>query len=106
MGSTRAARGHGPTEVCLERETRMWNSFRTDTEGGIVAGVSMMTGGGGNPIHTYIARPDGGGPYPGVVMTHHVPGWDESYREFARRSAEQGFISIVPNLFGQLGQGP
>jgi carboxymethylenebutenolidase len=83
----------------------MWNAFRTDTLGGIVAGVSMMTGGSGNQIHTYIARPDGAGPYPGVVMLHHAPGWDEYYREFARRFAEHGFIAIVPNLFEQFGQG-
>src|SRR5262252_1451277 len=82
-----------------------WNNFSTDTLGGIVAGVSMMTGGNGSEIHTYIARPDGTGPYPGVVMTHHLPGWDEFYREFARRFAEHGFIAIVPNLFEQFGQG-
>ena len=83
----------------------MWNSFRTDAEGGIVAGVSLMTGGSGDQIHTYIARPDGAGPYPGVVMTHHLPGWDEFYREFARRFAEHGFIAIVPNLYEQFGHG-
>jgi carboxymethylenebutenolidase len=82
-----------------------WNNFRTDTLGGIVAGVSLMTGGSGSQIHTYIARPDGSGPYPGVVMTHHLPGWDEFYREFARRFAEHGYIAIVPNLFEQFGQG-
>src|SRR5262252_3706041 len=82
-----------------------WNNFSTDTLGGIVAGVSLMTGGTGSQIHTYIARPDGPGPYPGVVMTHHLPGWDEYYREFARRFAEHGYIAIVPNLFEQFGHG-
>jgi carboxymethylenebutenolidase len=83
----------------------MWNAFRTDTLGGIVAGVSMMPGGNGSEIHTYIARPDGSGPYPGVVMMHHAPGWDEFYREFARRFAAHGYIAIVPNLYEQFGQG-
>jgi len=83
----------------------MWNAFRTDTLGGIVAGVSMMNGGNGSQIHTYIARPDGDGPYPGVVMVHHAPGWDEFHREFARRFAAHGFIAIVPNLYEQFGQG-
>jgi carboxymethylenebutenolidase len=82
-----------------------WNNFSTDTLGGIVAGVSLMTGGNGGQIHTYIAKPDGAGPYPGVVMTHHAPGWDEYYREFARRFAEHGYIAIVPNLFEQFGHG-
>jgi carboxymethylenebutenolidase len=83
----------------------MWNAFRTDAEGGIVAGVSLMTAGGGDQIHTYIARPDGAGPYPGVVMIHHAPGWDEFYREFARRFAEHGYIAIVPNLYERFGHG-
>jgi carboxymethylenebutenolidase len=52
----------------------MWNTFNTGTEGGMVAGVSTITGGGGDPIHAYIARPDGPGPYPGVVLDHNGPG--------------------------------
>lgn len=83
----------------------MWNTFRTDAEGGIVAGASLMTGGGGDQIHTYIARPDGAGPYPGVVMMHHAPGWDEFYREFARRFAEHGYIAMVPDLYERFGHG-
>ena len=83
----------------------MWNNFRTDQEGGMVAGVSKITGGGGDQIHAYIARPDGAGPYPGVVLLHHMPGWDEYYREFARRFAEHGFIAIVPNLYERYGHG-
>ncbi|MGE3269759.1 MAG: dienelactone hydrolase family protein [Chloroflexota bacterium] len=82
-----------------------WNDFQTDTLSSMVAGVSMMTGGAGSEIHAYIARPDGEGPYPGVVLIHHVPGWDEFYREFARRFAEHGYIAIVPNLFEQYGHG-
>jgi carboxymethylenebutenolidase len=82
-----------------------WNSFNTATEGGMVAGVSKIAGGGGDMINAYIARPDGPGPYPGVVLLHHVPGWDEFYREFARRFAEHGFIAIAPNLFDRFGQG-
>jgi carboxymethylenebutenolidase len=83
----------------------MWNAFRTDAIGGMVAGVELMTGGGGDEIHTYIARPSGEGPYPGVVLLHHAPGWDEFYREFARRFAEHGYIAIAPNLYERFGHG-
>ncbi len=82
-----------------------WDSFNTATEGGMVAGVSKITGGGGDMINAYIARPDGPGPYPGVVLIHHVPGWDEFYREFSRRFAEHGFIAICPNLYERFGHG-
>src|SRR4051794_9058799 len=83
----------------------MWDAFRTDTEGGMVAGVQWITGGGGDQIHAYIARPDGAGPYPGVVLIHHAPGWDEFYREFTRRFGEHGFIAICPNLYERYGHG-
>jgi carboxymethylenebutenolidase len=71
----------------------------------MVAGVSMMKGYNDDDIHTYIARPDGSGPYPGVVFTHHAPGWDEFHREMARRFAEHGFIAVVPNMYERFGQG-
>jgi carboxymethylenebutenolidase len=83
----------------------MWNTFSTDVERFMTAGVLRMTGGGGDEIHAYIARPDGEGPYPGVVMVHHAPGWDEFYREFARRFAEHGYIAIVPDLYERYGHG-
>src|SRR6476646_6402447 len=82
-----------------------WNQFRTDAEGGMVAMNTRITGGGGDTIHAYIARPDGAGPYPGVVLLHHAPGWDEYYREFTRRFAEHGFIAICPNLYERYGHG-
>ena len=82
-----------------------WNNFRTDVEGGMVAMNTTITGGAGSPIHAYIAKPDGPGPYPGVVLLHHVPGWDEFYREFSRRFAEEGFIAVCPNLYEKFGHG-
>jgi carboxymethylenebutenolidase len=82
-----------------------WNQFRTDAEGGMVAMNTKITGGSGDMIHAYIAKPDGPGPYPGVVLIHHVPGWDEFYREFTRRFAEHGYIAVCPNLYEKFGHG-
>jgi carboxymethylenebutenolidase len=83
----------------------MWNGFRTDELGGMVAGVSMIAGGGGDQIHAYIARPDGAGPYPGVVLMHHLGGWDEFHRELSRRFAEHGYIANCPNQYERYGHG-
>jgi len=82
-----------------------WNQFDTQAEGGMACGVSKMAGANGDSIHAYIARPDGAGPYPGVVLICHAPGWDEYYREFSRRFAEHGFIAIAPNIFDRVGGG-
>ncbi|MDP8924836.1 MAG: dienelactone hydrolase family protein [Chloroflexota bacterium] len=83
----------------------MWNTFRTDVEQGIVAGITSIAGGGGDSIHAYVARPDGPGPYPGVVLVHHLPGWDEFYQEFTRRFANHGLSAICPDLYCRDGHG-
>src|SRR5258707_11920665 len=38
----------------------------------------------GDLIDAYLARPSGPGPHPGVVVIHHMPGWDEATKEIAR----------------------
>ena len=42
---------------------------------------------------------------PGMVLIHHLPGWDELYREFTRRFAHHGFVTISPNLYYRDGHG-
>ena len=41
-----------------------------------------LKGDGGTPITAYTAKPEGKGPFPGVVLIHHLPGWSELYIEF------------------------
>jgi carboxymethylenebutenolidase len=55
-------------------------------------------GHGGDAIPAYLARPLGGGPHPGIVVIHHMPGWDEATWEIARRFAAHGYIAVCPNL--------
>ena len=52
----------------------------------------------GDEIDAYLAQPFGAGPYPGVVIIHHMPGWDESHKEIARKFAHHGYVAICPNL--------
>jgi carboxymethylenebutenolidase len=83
----------------------MWNAFRTDEHDSIHAEVTIVPGGMGDMINAYVARPTGPGPYPGLVLIHHLPGWDEWYREYARRWAAHGFIAVSPNLYYRAGHG-
>ena len=83
----------------------MWNSFRTDARTGLTAEVITYRGGGGDEIHAYVARPTGDGPAPGIVVVHHLPGWDEFYREFSDRLARHGYTVICPDLYGRFGHG-
>jgi carboxymethylenebutenolidase len=83
----------------------MWNSFSTDARVGLTAEVITYPGGNGDEIHAWLARPDGDGPAPGIVAVHHLPGWDEFYREFAERLARHGYIVICPDLYCRFGHG-
>ena len=86
----------------------MWNSFRTDARLGIKAEVITYAGGYGDEIHAYFARPIATEPttaVPGIVAVHHMPGWDEFYREFSERLARHGYSVICPDLYCRLGHG-
>lgn len=65
---------------------------------GQLAETVLLRGHNGERIDAYYARPLGAGPFPGVVVIHHMPGWDASNREIARRFAHHGYAAILPNL--------
>ena len=79
--------------------------YRTDMYEGMLAETVPMQGHKGDIINAYYARPLGTGPVPGMVIIHHAPGWDEWYRECARRFAHHGYATISPNLYFRDGHG-
>ncbi len=79
--------------------------YTTDMYEGMLAETVTMRGANGDMINAYYARPLGGGPFPGMVLAHHMPGWDEWYRETARRFAHHGYATICPNLYFRAGHG-
>ncbi|HUP95572.1 MAG TPA: dienelactone hydrolase family protein [Burkholderiales bacterium] len=70
-----------------------------------LAETTLLRGHEGDPIDAYLARPLGAGPYPGIVVIHHMPGWDGSHKEIARRFAHHGYAAILPNLQFREGKG-
>ncbi|MBI3979085.1 MAG: dienelactone hydrolase family protein [Chloroflexi bacterium] len=83
----------------------MWNQFRTDAYEAMLAETVMMKGHRDDLVHAYFTRPQGPGPFPGIVLVHHLPGWDEFYRETARRFTQHGYVVICPNLYERFGHG-
>jgi|TARA_B100002003_G_C13959375_1_gene464811 carboxymethylenebutenolidase len=83
----------------------MWNQLTTDEYEGMLAETTTLIGHNGDMINAYLARPLGPGPFPGIVLIHHMPGWDELYREIARRFAQHGYAVICPNLYNRFGHG-
>jgi len=58
-----------------------------------------ITGDGGDPIEAYLAQPVDRPPTGGVVVIHHMPGYDEATKEITRRFAAQGYLAVCPNLY-------
>lgn len=79
--------------------------YQTDMYEGMLAETIAVTGANGDIINAYFARPMGPGPFPGVVVIHHMPGWDEWYREATRKFAHHGYAAISPNLYFRAGHG-
>lgn len=78
---------------------------RTDTYEGLMAETVTLTGANGDWINAYLARPLGAGPFPGMVLAHHMPGWDEWYRQTTLKFALHGYITLTPNLYFRAGHG-
>lgn len=72
---------------------------------GMIAETTVVTSAQGDQFLAYLARPQGPGPFPAVVLFHHLPGWDEFYRETARRFAHHGYIALSPDLYHRDGNG-
>ena len=58
----------------------------------------QIAGSGGDEIEAYLAQPDGDERRGGVVVIHHLPGYDRASKEIVRRFAELGYDAICPNL--------
>ncbi len=79
--------------------------YQTDMYEGMLAETITIHGANGDLISAYSARPLGPGPFPGVVLVHHMPGWDEWYRETTRKFAHHGYAAVSPNLYYRAGHG-
>jgi carboxymethylenebutenolidase len=55
-------------------------------------------------METFIARPDGDGPFPVVVMYQNVGGISSILLDLARRVASNGYYCALPDLYYRLGK--
>jgi carboxymethylenebutenolidase len=50
----------------------------------------------------YLAKPEGDGPFPGVLVLHELFGLNDDMRRIARRFADAGYVALAPNLWANL----
>jgi carboxymethylenebutenolidase len=72
---------------------------------GIQTQTISVQGYKGDSIEAYLARPEGEGPFPGVVVIHHMPGWDQWSLEVTWKLAHHGFATICSHLYSRYGPG-
>jgi carboxymethylenebutenolidase len=59
----------------------------------------------GDILEGYAARPLDRASRGGVVVIHHLPGYDRETKEFVRRFAVMGFNAVCPNLYTRIAPG-
>jgi carboxymethylenebutenolidase len=72
---------------------------------GITTETIYVKGRDGDSIEAYVARPAMEGPFPGVVVIHHMPGWDDWTLEVTWKLAHNGLVAISPHLYTRYGPG-
>jgi carboxymethylenebutenolidase len=65
----------------------------------LLAETITITGHNGDTIEAYSARDLDESPRGGVVVIHHMPGYDDQTKEIARNFAYHGYNAVVPNLY-------
>ena len=54
---------------------------------------------GDERLEAYLARPDGDGPFPGVVVIHEAFGLNDNIRNITRRFSDEGYAAFAVDLF-------
>ena len=63
---------------------------------GVTTSLSMR---GGETVEAYMARPEGDGPWPGLVILAEIYNANHWVRAVADGYAEQGFLCLAPDLY-------
>jgi carboxymethylenebutenolidase len=73
---------------------------RTRVLEGKLAEIELGAAPGGSArLRGYVARPEGDGPWPGMVVIHEAFGLDDVMRRQADRLARSGYLTLVPDLY-------
>lgn len=77
--------------------------IRTDSAG-LVAEDVMIPMNDGSEIPGYLARPQGEGPFPVVLVIQEIFGVHEHIKDVCRRFAREGYLAVAPEMFHRQGE--
>lgn len=61
--------------------------------------ISFPAGSGTAQREGYLVRPEGEGPFPGVVIIHEIFGLNDNIRDIAHRFVREGYVALAVDLF-------
>jgi carboxymethylenebutenolidase len=68
----------------------------------MITRTAQIAGDNGDDIEAYLVEPtEATSPRGGVVVIHHLPGYDRATKEIARRVGELGYNVAMPNLYSR-----
>lgn len=76
-------------------------AIHTDSRGIVAGEVRIPVPDGALP--GYLARPEGPGPFPIVLVVEEIFGVHEYIRDVVRRLAKAGFVAVAPELYARIG---
>jgi carboxymethylenebutenolidase len=66
--------------------------------------VSVPRANGKDVMESFFVRPEGAGPFPGLIVIHEIFGLNDNIRGIATRFAEQGYAALAVDLFSNRGR--
>ena len=70
----------------------------TSAEGLTIDEVTIPNG-AAKPLPGYLARPQGAGPYPAIIVVNEIFGIHEYIKDICRRLAKLGYVALAPAFF-------
>jgi len=64
-----------------------------------VSGENITYNGKSGPVKAYFAKPEGNGPWPGLIVIQEIFGLVPHIEDMARRFAAEGYLAVAPDMY-------